>query len=206
MLIDPAVVDAALFDMDGTLLDSSAAVEGSWTMFAEEYDLDPADVLAAVHGVRAVDSIARWVPADEVDAATRKLIDREMSLTDGIVEIAGAAELLRALADATLPAAIVTSAPRELAIVRLEAAGLPIPTVFVTGDDVDRGKPAPDCYLLAAERIGAEPARCVVFEDAEAGIRAGLAAGARVVVVGGYASDTTAPLERITDYRAVRIS
>jgi len=204
--LDPADVDAALFDMDGTLLDSSAAVEGSWTLFAEEYDLDPAEVIAAVHGVRAVESIARWVPPAEVEAATRKLIDREMSLTDGIVEIAGAAELLRTLADASLPAAIVTSAPRELAIVRLEAAGIPIPAVFVTGDDVERGKPAPDCYLLAAERIGADPARCVVFEDAEAGIRAGLAAGARVVVVGDFASATTASLERIADYRGVEVA
>ena len=206
LTIDPAETGAALFDMDGTLLDSSVAVIASWTQFAHEYGLDPEEVVRSVHGVRAVESVARYVPAGEVDAATQKLIDREMSLTDGIIEIAGAAELLTALPSAGIPAAIVTSAPRDLALVRLEAAGIPIPPVLVTGDDVERGKPAPDCYLLAAERLGVDPARCVIFEDAEAGLLAGLAAGARVVVIGDYASETTGTLERLADYRDVVIA
>jgi mannitol-1-/sugar-/sorbitol-6-phosphatase len=203
VIIAASETAAALFDMDGTLLDSSAAVVASWTEFAEDHGLDVEEVLHAVHGVRAVESVARFLPAELVEAETAKLLDREMHLTDGIVEIAGAAALLEALPAAGVPVAIVTSAPRDLAIVRLEAAGIPIPTVFVTGDDVERGKPAPDCYLLAAERLGVDPARCVVFEDAEAGLRAGLAAGARVVVVGGYASATTEPLTRLADYREV---
>ena len=206
MIIDPAETAAALFDMDGTLLDSSVAVVASWTEFAEDHGLDVEEVLHAVHGVRAVESVARFLPAELVEAETAKLLEREMHLTEGIVEIAGAAALLEALPAAGVPVAIVTSAPRDLAIVRLEAAGIPIPPVFVTGDDVERGKPAPDCYLLAAERLGADPARCVVFEDSEAGLRAGLAAGARVVVVGPYASETTQSLARLADYREVTVA
>jgi len=206
VVIDPAATDAALFDMDGTLLDSSAAVVASWTQFAEEHGLDVDEVVEAVHGVRAVESIARFLPAELVESETQRLIEREMSLTEGIVEIPGAAALLAELPAAGIPVAIVTSAPRELAIVRLEAAGIPIPPVFVTGDDVERGKPAPDCYLLAAERLGVDPARCIVFEDAEAGLRAGLAAGAQVVVIGEYTSPTTDDLARIPDYRGIRIA
>jgi sugar-phosphatase len=206
LTIDPAETGAALFDMDGTLLDSSAAVVASWTQFAHEYGLDPEEVVRSVHGVRAVESVARYVPAEEVEAATQKLIDREMSLTDGIVEIAGAIALLEALPAAGIPVAIVTSAPRDLALTRLGAAGIPIPPVLVTGDDVERGKPAADCYLLAAERLGVDPARCIVFEDAEAGLRAGLAAGARVVVIGDHTSATTEPLTRLADYREVALA
>jgi sugar-phosphatase len=201
LTLDPREVDAALFDMDGTLLDSSAAVVASWTLFATEHGLDTAEVLGSIHGVRAGDSIARYLPADRVEAETQRLIARELALLDGIVEIPGAAQALRALPDAGIPVAIVTSAPRELALARLGAAGIRAPEVVVTAEDIERGKPAPDGYLEAARRLGADPARCVVFEDAEAGIRAGIAAGARVIVVGQYASASTAGLARIADYR-----
>lgn len=206
LALDPRDVDAALFDMDGTLLDSGAAVTASWTLFAEEHGLDPAEVLASVHGVRAADSIARYLPADEVEAETVRLIERELELLDGIVEIPGAAELLRALPEAGIPVAIVTSAPRDLALARLSAAGIPLPALIVSGDDIAEGKPAPDGYLEAAHRLGADPARCVVFEDADAGIRAGIAAGARVIVVGEHAGASTTGLTRIADYGEVTVA
>ena len=206
LVIDPADTDAVLFDMDGTLVDSTAAVTASWTGFATEHGLDPAEVLAAVHGVRASDSIARYLPAEQVAAATRKLLDRELELLDGVVEIPGAVALLRALPEAGIPVAIVTSAPRDLAVARLGAGGIPIPAVLVAAEDIEHGKPAPDCYLAAASRLGVDPTRCVVFEDADAGLRAGLAAGARVVVVGDLTTATTAALERIPDYRDVRVA
>lgn len=206
LALDPHGVDAALFDMDGTLLDSSAAVVASWTLFAEEHGLDTAEVLGSIHGVRAGDSIARYLPADRVEAETQRLIERELGLLDGIVEIPGAAEVLRALPDAGIPVAIVTSAPRDLALARLGAAGIPVPDVVVTAEDIDRGKPAPDGYLEAARRLGADPARCVVFEDAEAGIRAGIAAGSRVIVVGEHVAASTNGLTRIADYREVRVA
>jgi sugar-phosphatase len=206
LTLDPQRVDAALFDMDGTLLDSSAAGVASWTLFAKEHELDTAEVLASIHGVRAGDSIARYLPADRVEAETRRLIARELALLDGIVEIPGAAEALRALPDAGIPVAIVTSAPRDLALARLGAAGIPVPDVVVTAEDIDRGKPAPDGYLEAARRLRADPARCVVFEDAEAGIRAGVAAGSRVIVVGEHVAASTSGLTRIADYREVRVA
>jgi sugar-phosphatase len=205
LVIDRADVDAVLFDMDGTLVDSNAAVTASWTGFATEHGLDPAEVLAAVHGVRASDSIATYLPAHEVAAATRRLLDRELELLDGVVEIPGAAALLRALPEAGIPAAIVTSAPRDLAVARLGAGGIPIPAVLVTAEDIEHGKPAPDGYREAARRLSVDPARCLVFEDAEAGILSGVAAGARVVVVGAHASPTTAALTRLHDYLDVQI-
>jgi mannitol-1-/sugar-/sorbitol-6-phosphatase len=206
LTIDPTTTAAALFDMDGTLVDSSAAVEISWTEFAERHGLDAAELLAHIHGVRAVDTIARFVPSADVAAETTILLDREMALVDRVTAIPGAIELLRALPEAGIPTAIVTSAPRDLALARLGAAGIPVPPVFVTGEDVEHGKPAPDCYQLAAERLGVDPAHCVVFEDADAGIRAGLAAGARVVVIGDLPSDAAADLTRIPDYREVTVA
>jgi sugar-phosphatase len=203
--IDPRAVDAVLFDMDGTLVDSGAAVEASWTEFANEHGLDPAEVIASVHGVRAAESIARYLPAADVPAATRRLLDRELTLLDGVVAIAGAVELLAELPGAGVPVAIVTSAPRDLALARLGAAGVPVPPTLVTAEDVDHGKPAPDCYLEGARRLAADPVRCLVFEDADAGIRAGLAAGARVVVVGDAVSPAAAGLVRIPDYREVAV-
>lgn len=206
LVIDPADVGAALFDMDGTLLDSGAAVVASWTEFAEDHGLDVDEVLGSIHGVRAVESVARYVPAERVASETTRLLDREKAMTDGIREIPGAGALLEALPAVGVPVAIVTSAPRDLALVRLAAAGIPVPPVLVSGDDVEHGKPAPDCYLAAAGRLAADPARCLVFEDAEAGIRAGLAAGARVVVVGAHVSPATEGLTRLGDYRAVAIA
>lgn len=205
IVIDPAATAAALFDMDGTLVDSSAAVHVAWGEFAERHGLDAPELLAHVHGVRAVDTVRRFVPSADVVAETERLLAREIELVDRVTAIPGAVELLAALPAAGVPTAIVTSAPRDLALVRLAAAGVPVPEVFVTGEDVARGKPAPDGYLLAAERLGADPARCLVFEDADAGIRSGLAAGATVVVVGGLPSDAAVGLDRIPDYRGVAI-
>ena len=79
--------------------------------------------------------------------------------------------------------AIVTSAPRELALLRIQAAGIPVPAMMVTAEDVAHGKPAPDCFLLAAKRLGVEARDCLVFEDAPAGIAAGEASGASVMVI-----------------------
>jgi sugar-phosphatase len=192
-----------LFDMDGTLVDSHAVVEAVWSEFGERHGLDPAAILAYAHGRQAVDTVAHFLP--EVPAAKRAelvagLVAEEVTRTDGIVEVPGAAALLTALAEAGIPVAIVTSAPRELAVVRLRAAGVPVPAVLVAAEDVSRGKPDPQGYLLAAERLGVPIERCVVFEDAEAGLLAAAASGGRVVVVGGHTSATTAGLERLRDY------
>jgi sugar-phosphatase len=191
---------ALLFDMDGTLIDSHAVVERIWHTFAERFDLDPREILAQSHGVRMIETIRRHAPpGTDAEAVARELSAIEILDAEGVAPIGGAGEFLRALPAASV--ALVTSATSELARVRMELVGIPLPRVVVTAEEVDRGKPAPDCYLLAAERLGIAPGDAVVFEDAEAGIRAGLAAGMRVVVVGGWQSPTTVGLPRVRDYR-----
>jgi mannitol-1-/sugar-/sorbitol-6-phosphatase len=173
---------AFLFDMDGTILSSIVAAERVWADWARRHGLDVAAFLPTIHGVRTVETVRRLAlpgvdPQTEADAITRA----EMEDIDGIDAIAGAADFL-----ASLPAgrwAIVTSAPRRLAERRLEAVGLPVPPLMITSEDVSNGKPAPDCFLLAAERLGIPAGECLVFEDAAAGIAAAENAGAAVVVI-----------------------
>ncbi|RWH83251.1 MAG: HAD family hydrolase [Mesorhizobium sp.] len=173
---------ALLFDMDGTVVNSIAAAERVWADWARRQDLDVAAFLPTIHGVRAIETIARLAlpgvdPMREADA----LLQAEVADIDGILPIAGAAAFL-----ASLPPerwAIVTSAPRELALLRIAAAGIPLPAILVAAEDVSRGKPAPDCFQLAAERLGVDARDCLAFEDAPAGITAAEAAGAAVVVI-----------------------
>lgn len=173
---------ALLFDMDGTLVDSTAAVERIWARFAERHGIDVADILAVSHGCRTLDVVTRFAPAgiDPV-AETSRLNAEERKERDDIIAVPGAAQLLAALPPDSW--AIVTSADRGLAQLRLKLAGLPMPRVLIAAEDVSRGKPAPDGYLLAAARLGAPAHECVVFEDTPAGLAAGRAAGARTVAV-----------------------
>ncbi|WP_363319454.1 HAD-IA family hydrolase [Leifsonia williamsii] len=196
-----------LFDMDGTLVDSTPVVEAVWTAFGERHGVDAADILAYSHGRQAMDTIVRFLPdasAEERLAIAQGLVAEELTRTDGIVQIGGAVALLEELEALGAPVAVVTSAPRELAVARLEAAGLRVPDVLVSAEDVERGKPDPQGYLLAAERLGVAIGDCVIFEDAEAGVAAAVASGARVFVVGDLATAGTEGLERLPDYVGVR--
>ena len=179
-----------LFDNDGVLVDSDDAVTTSWSRWAVEHDLDPAAVMAVVHGRRAADTVADLVPADR-RATAAELIDRyELEDAHTVPAVAGAAQLL-----ASLPAgvwAVVTSGTPALATARLRAAGLPLPGAMVTGHDVRTGKPDPEGYLLGARLLGLPPEETVVVEDSPAGIAAGRAAGARVLGVGVRALGTGA--------------
>src|SRR5690349_10163548 len=171
-------VDAVLLDMDGTLVDSTAVVVRLWRSWAARHGVDPEAILAMSHGRRGDDVLAQFAPptVDQV-AELKWLATRELVERDGIVAVQGAAELL-----AALPAdryAVVTSATRELTAVRMDAAALPLPRTLVGADDVIRGKPDPEGYLRAAELLQVDPARCLVVEDASAGLEAGRAAGAR---------------------------
>lgn len=173
---------AFLFDMDGTILSSIAAAERVWTVWARKHGLDVETFLPTIHGVRAVETIRRLnLPGVDVMAEVEALTQAEFEDVEGIEAISGAAAFLNALPPQRW--AIVTSSPRRLAIRRLEATGLPIPPLMVTGEEVTNGKPAPDCFLLAAKRLGLKPQECLVFEDAPAGIQAAEAAGTKVVVI-----------------------
>ncbi len=179
-----------LFDLDGTLVDSRVVVARHWALFAERHGRELASILAVCHGRRSGDTIAEVAP--ELDAAAEAaLLDAgEETDVDGLVAVTGAAELLAGLDPKRW--AVVTSGHRSLARRRLEAVGLPVPDVLVTGDAVEHGKPHPEGFLRAAAALGVEPTACVVVEDAPAGIAAGRAAGARVVGV-----TTTHPAEAL---------
>ncbi len=194
---------AFMFDMDGTILSSIAAAERVWSAWAVRHGLDVETFLPTIHGVRAVETIRKLnLPGVDVMAEVEFLTQAEFDDVDGVVSIDGAAAFLNALPPERW--AIVTSSPRRLAIRRLEAAGLPVPQLMISGEDVTNGKPAPDCFLLGAQRLGHRPEDCLVFEDAPAGIQAAEAAGARVVVVTathGHAGDTPHPT--IAEYRSL---
>ncbi|MGJ5756532.1 sugar-phosphatase [Streptomyces puniciscabiei] len=193
-----------LFDMDGTLVDSTALVESTWAGFSERHGLDLPAVLAFAHGRPTRETVHRFVPDAALAAAeTRRLVAHEESETTGITAIPGAPELLAALPSGSW--AVVTSASRRLAEVRLGAAGLPVPPVLVSADDITRGKPDPEGYLHAAGLLGRAPRETVVFEDSPAGIRAGLASGARTVVIGTCAAHDH-EAERHADFRGFHVT
>jgi mannitol-1-/sugar-/sorbitol-6-phosphatase len=173
---------ALLFDMDGTLITSVEAAERVWTRWAARHGLDARTFLPSIHGQRAVDSIRNLkIPGVDPVAEAEWITLMEIEDTDGVQEIRGASAFV-----ASLPRerwAIVTSAPRALATRRLEAAGVPLPHVLVTAEDIQVGKPDPSGYRLAATKLGVDAAHCAIFEDANAGIRAGEAAGGQVVVI-----------------------
>lgn len=173
---------AFLFDMDGTLVNSMAVVDRVWRAWAGRHGIAGDPLMAAVHGVRAIETIRRFAPAGvDAEAETEALTQAEIDDVEGLVEIGGAAEFL-----ARIPAgrwALVTSAPRALALRRLEAAGIPLPEVVITAEDVAHGKPAPDCFLAAADRLGVAIGDCLVWEDSPAGLAAADAAGAAAIAI-----------------------
>jgi HAD superfamily hydrolase (TIGR01509 family) len=175
---EPATFAAVISDLDGVLIDSSAPTVRSWRKWGDRHGLDGEAIQAGNHGRPARAVIAEHVGAEHVDDDAAMLAHAETTDTDGVIAMPGAAEVLK-----LSRVAIATSCTAPLARARLAAAGLPEPDVLVTADQVENGKPAPDPYLLAAERLGVDPAACVVFEDAPAGISSGRAAGMTVWAV-----------------------
>ena len=190
-----------LFDSDGVLVDSDASVTRSWTRWSQQYDLDAASVLVAVHGRRAADTVVQLLPDRLHATALERIHSYEREDAAGVTSLPGARELTSGL-----PAglwAVVTSATSDLAAARLAAAGIAPPEVLVTADDIRAGKPAPDGYRLAAHRLGAPLAACVVLEDAASGVAAARAAGVGDVVgVGERALETDADVV-VADLRSV---
>jgi sugar-phosphatase len=197
---------AALLDMDGTLVDSTAVVERLWLAWAEPHGLDPDFVLSVVHGRQGHQSMAIMLPDrphEENLAENQAMLERESGDVDGVVEVPGAAAFLRALAP--FPHAIVTSADDRLMRARMGAAGLNVPDGPVTAEFVSASKPDPEGFLLGATRLGVDPSDCLVFEDSEAGIQAAQAAGMRVIGV-GTGSAAHAPDAVVADLTHVTIT
>lgn len=178
--LSDAEFDAVIFDMDGTLIDSTAAVIRSWTRWAEEYDVT-AEQLVGHHGVPSAQVVTGLIEESRRAGAIARISELEVNDVTGIVVLPGAAEALKAVSSAKN--AIATSCTVPLAQARIDAAGLVPPTVLVTVDDVEHGKPAPDPFLEAARRLGVDPRRCLVVEDAPAGIQAAQAAGCATLAV-----------------------
>lgn len=174
--------DAVLFDLDGTLADSTASVARCWDRLAREVGA-AAGLVHQNHGQPSAVLVGKMVGPDRVAAGQARIQELEIADAPSIGVIPGARHLFSSVPEDRR--AIVTSGVRALATARLRAVDLPIPRTMVTFDDVERGKPDPEPYLLAAARLGVDPARCLVFEDAPAGIAAALAAGCRVVAVEG---------------------
>ena len=193
---------AFLFDMDGTLVDLHASIEAVWFEFAERHGVDKAVMAKALPGRLAADIILRVLgPAADLRAALRWIREREQQSLVPVRPIAGAEEFL-----ASVPAdrwAVVTSASRSMMVRRLTAAGLPTPRVAVCAEDVAVGKPDPEGFLLAAKQLGVSIASCIVFEDADAGIAAAHAAGARCIAIG---NESGPQIARVNDFEGLRVA
>jgi len=185
---------AVLFDLDGVLADSTGSVDREWRAWAREHNVDPEKVLAIAHGVRSLEVIRAVAPHLDAEAEARKLEKHEATDQHGVQPMPGAAELVRSIPSGHW--GVVTSGSRRLATARLKLVGIPQPKVMVTADDVVNGKPHPEPYLKGAERLGVNPAECVVIEDAPAGIQAAHAGGMKVI---GLASTYPVPQLQAAD-------
>jgi sugar-phosphatase len=195
-------VRAVLFDMDGTLIDSTPAVDRAWAAWEQRWDVR-LGVRASALGRPARDIVAERVPAADAQAAFLDIEAREVADTDGIVVLPGVRELL-----AAIPVdrwAVATSCSAPLAAARLRATGIE-PPVLVTASDTPLGKPNPDPYLAAAARLGVAPEECLVVEDAVAGVAAGRAAGcATLGVLGTVPAELLGADAVVPDLTAVHV-
>ena len=186
------VCDAVLFDLDGTLVDSSKVVERLWAEWAARHSLNVRDILAISHGRRAEETMRLMVPhltsmKEEAEARLRE----EERQSEGLVAVAGAKTLLDSIPRTRW--AVVTSCTQKLAELRLQSVGLMVPEVVISQESVPRGKPHPEGYLEAARILGWAPQNCLVVEDSPVGVEAGRAAGMRVLGV-----STTFPADQLS--------
>jgi sugar-phosphatase len=175
------ICSGLLFDLDGVLVDSTPAVARVWTKWAIARGLDPEETVRRAHGRPSIATVRDILPEADFEKENEIILRGEIEDTEGVIALPGARELLGSLPDDQW--ALVTSCARPLAQVRLKVAGLPTPRNIVTCDDVTNGKPDPEPYIKGAALLGVPASKCVVFEDAPAGIRAGKAAGALVIAL-----------------------
>jgi sugar-phosphatase len=185
------VCNGLLIDMDGVLVDSTAAIARVWARWAARYNMDPVAVTALAHGRTSRASIQDLLPNEspEVhDEEDRWMLRAELEDVADVVALPGARELLAAVPIAQR--VVVTSAARNLAELRLRAAGVwDLVHHLVTSSDIQNGKPHPEPYLKGAAALQLPPADCVVIEDAASGTRSGKSAGARVLAIRTTSTD-----------------
>lgn len=196
---------AILFDMDGTLVDSSAVIERAWRWWSARRSVELGAIMAVQQGRPNRDVLTEFAPHLDIDEEAALFLKFEEEDLDDLVAIPGAINAVRA-AQAGLWG-IVTSANKSLAEIRLRVTGFPIPESFISADVIQRGKPDPECYLLGAAALNTDPRDCVVFEDATAGVQSAKAAG--MTVVGVLTNLTEADLQadaHVPDFRSVKIA
>jgi sugar-phosphatase len=176
------VCDAVLFDLDGVLIDSTSCIVRHWKAWADRHCLDLDKIMQVAHGIRTVETMRLVAPHLDVEKEAEQFTAQEVVDTAGVVAIEGSWQILEALPKDVW--AIVTSASSGLVKARLMQASLPIPKILVTADDVKQGKPAPEPYLVGAQRLCTAVEKCIVIEDAPAGIEAGQKAGMQVIGIG----------------------
>lgn len=174
-----------LFDMDGTLIDTTVIVERHWQIWCEKHNVEFSKLISVSHGRPSFEIMKEFAPNDKQDEyqTTEYLTELESHVAndrEGMILIPGAKELLKFLPRNCW--AVVTSAGFEMAQLRFQQTGLETPPILVSASHVTRGKPHPEGYMAAAKQLGVDSSECVVFEDAPAGIRAGVASGAKAVI------------------------
>ena len=194
---------ALLFDMDGTIIDSREHVDRAWALWCARHGLAFDDVRPFTHGVRTADTLRRVAPELDIAAETAWIEALDLG-RDGIDVVAGVARVLAMLPDARW--AVVTSAPRPLLEARFASCSLAVPSAVVSAETVRQGKPSAEPYRQAAEKLGVDPRDCIVFEDAPAGMTSALAAGCRVVLVGGLQSAEDGVIACIEDYAQLALA
>jgi sugar-phosphatase len=195
---------AILFDMDGTLVDSTAIVVRAWTAWAAKHRLPVGEILRFSHGRPAPSTMEHFLPGRDHASDIAEMGRFEETELTGIKAVPGAEEVLRTVVNGRW--AIVTSAWRTLAVSRVQAAGLPVPNVLVPIDEIAQGKPHPEGFLRAATTLGVNPADCLVFEDTRPGIEAGLSAGMQVVALSTtHAAADLGHGTVIRDYRDISV-
>ena len=172
-------VRGILFDMDGVLVSSIGSVERSWTKWAEIHGVDPALAIKTAHGRRAIETVRFLRPDLNDEEELRHLENMEVQDNEGVEILEGVLPILQALPVNRW--AVVTSATKRLALSRMRHGGIPLPKWVVTADEVSKGKPDPEPYLVGARLLGLKPEECLVIEDAASGATAGHAAGCEVL-------------------------
>ncbi|WP_104196406.1 HAD-IA family hydrolase [Cryobacterium sp. M15] len=199
---------ALLFDLDETLVRSSASIDDAWSQFATRNGLSFEKVGPLLPGRRGSEIISAIFPtrsAGWIDIELAQVRSDELASTSSIEAIQGASALIK-----KLPLdrwAIVTAAPRALMEARLSGAGLPRPEVAICAEDISVGKPSSEGFLLAASLLRVDPSRCIGLEDSTVGLEALASAGMRAIrVTDGNFPAVGRSIASVSDYRGIAIT
>lgn len=187
----PIQASAILFDLDGTLVESTGVISEILSTWAVQVGQCAQTVVDFSHGKRTIDIVQEFVDAEYVQVHYHKLTKQFIQSADQTMAICGAQNFLDQLIEQKIPWAVVSSSERILIEARLKAAGLPMPDRVVSAEDIQEGKPSPEGYLLAGKKLGVKIQDCIVFEDTEAGVLAARRANAQIVIVGSLEQGLT---------------